>query len=182
MAVQSSTVIVICVCVSDWPCCGTTRSYSPSLHWTALKPRQDFRLRKTCFKRKKLNIQTPHSSSSLRGECCALRWEHVQKLLSIQAPCCINFMAIAESLFSNQFCVTFSPVCYHQCEISRALTCFNNALELASEQREIQHICLYEIGNSLCTIAAHMPDSAPQFLFHVPAPLQLKWLTDLQSY
>ncbi|XP_060769579.1 tetratricopeptide repeat protein 39C-like isoform X2 [Neoarius graeffei] len=33
-----------------------------------------------------------------------------------------------------------------ECEISRALTCFNNALELASEQREIQHICLYEIG------------------------------------
>ncbi|XP_026769909.2 tetratricopeptide repeat protein 39C isoform X1 [Pangasianodon hypophthalmus] len=33
-----------------------------------------------------------------------------------------------------------------ECEISRALICFNNALELASEQREIQHICLYEIG------------------------------------
>ncbi|KAK3567241.1 hypothetical protein QTP86_015073 [Hemibagrus guttatus] len=33
-----------------------------------------------------------------------------------------------------------------ECEISRALTCFKNALELASEQREIQHICLYEIG------------------------------------
>lgn len=27
-----------------------------------------------------------------------------------------------------------------------------------------------------------MPDSAPQFLFHVPTPLQFKWLTDLQSY
>uniref|UniRef100_A0AAY4AY00 Tetratricopeptide repeat domain 39C n=1 Tax=Denticeps clupeoides TaxID=299321 RepID=A0AAY4AY00_9TELE len=32
------------------------------------------------------------------------------------------------------------------CQISSALTCFNNALELASEQREIQHVCLYEIG------------------------------------
>ncbi|KAI5627199.1 tetratricopeptide repeat protein 39C, partial [Silurus asotus] len=35
---------------------------------------------------------------------------------------------------------------FFMCEISRALTCFNNALVLASEQREIQHICLYEIG------------------------------------
>lgn len=34
----------------------------------------------------------------------------------------------------------------HKCQISGALTCFNKALELASEQREIQHICLYEIG------------------------------------
>ncbi|XP_027026633.1 tetratricopeptide repeat protein 39C isoform X1 [Tachysurus fulvidraco] len=33
-----------------------------------------------------------------------------------------------------------------ECEISRALICFNIALELSSEQREIQHICLYEIG------------------------------------
>uniref|UniRef100_A0AAY4AXL1 Tetratricopeptide repeat protein 39C n=1 Tax=Denticeps clupeoides TaxID=299321 RepID=A0AAY4AXL1_9TELE len=33
-----------------------------------------------------------------------------------------------------------------ECQISSALTCFNNALELASEQREIQHVCLYEIG------------------------------------
>ncbi|XP_062850490.1 tetratricopeptide repeat protein 39C-like [Trichomycterus rosablanca] len=33
-----------------------------------------------------------------------------------------------------------------ECQISGALTCFNSALELATEQREIQHICLYEIG------------------------------------
>ncbi|KAM9322812.1 tetratricopeptide repeat protein 39C-like isoform 2-T2 [Pholidichthys leucotaenia] len=33
-----------------------------------------------------------------------------------------------------------------ECQISSALTSFNDALHLASEQREIQHICLYEIG------------------------------------
>ena len=33
-----------------------------------------------------------------------------------------------------------------QCEISEALTSFSNALDLASDQREIQHVCLYEIG------------------------------------
>ncbi|TSR16026.1 Oxysterol-binding protein-related protein 1 [Bagarius yarrelli] len=33
-----------------------------------------------------------------------------------------------------------------ECQISRALACFNRALDLAAEQREIQHICLYEIG------------------------------------
>lgn len=33
-----------------------------------------------------------------------------------------------------------------ECQISSALTSFSNALELASEQREIQHVCLYEIG------------------------------------
>nr|XP_057923608.1 tetratricopeptide repeat protein 39C-like [Doryrhamphus excisus] len=31
-------------------------------------------------------------------------------------------------------------------QIGSALTSFSNALELASEQREIQHVCLYEIG------------------------------------
>lgn len=33
-----------------------------------------------------------------------------------------------------------------ECEISSALTSFSSALDLASDQREIQHICLYEIG------------------------------------
>uniref|UniRef100_H2MQY1 Tetratricopeptide repeat domain 39C n=1 Tax=Oryzias latipes TaxID=8090 RepID=H2MQY1_ORYLA len=33
-----------------------------------------------------------------------------------------------------------------QCQISCALTSFSNALDLASDQREIQHVCLYEIG------------------------------------
>ncbi|XP_061588326.1 tetratricopeptide repeat protein 39C-like [Cololabis saira] len=33
-----------------------------------------------------------------------------------------------------------------ECQISGALTSFNNALDLASDHREIQHICLYEIG------------------------------------
>uniref|UniRef100_A0A3Q2UZ79 Tetratricopeptide repeat domain 39C n=1 Tax=Haplochromis burtoni TaxID=8153 RepID=A0A3Q2UZ79_HAPBU len=32
------------------------------------------------------------------------------------------------------------------CEISSALTSFSSALDLASDQREIQHVCLYEIG------------------------------------
>ncbi|XP_028282763.1 tetratricopeptide repeat protein 39C-like [Parambassis ranga] len=33
-----------------------------------------------------------------------------------------------------------------ECQISSALTSFSDALELASDQREIQHVCLYEIG------------------------------------
>ncbi|XP_027877271.1 tetratricopeptide repeat protein 39C-like isoform X4 [Xiphophorus couchianus] len=33
-----------------------------------------------------------------------------------------------------------------ECQISSALTSFNEALHLASDQREIQHVCLYEIG------------------------------------
>ncbi|XP_053739091.1 tetratricopeptide repeat protein 39C-like isoform X2 [Synchiropus splendidus] len=33
-----------------------------------------------------------------------------------------------------------------ECQITCALTSFSSALDLASEQREIQHICLYEIG------------------------------------
>uniref|UniRef100_A0A3B3BDH9 Tetratricopeptide repeat domain 39C n=1 Tax=Oryzias melastigma TaxID=30732 RepID=A0A3B3BDH9_ORYME len=33
-----------------------------------------------------------------------------------------------------------------ECQISSALTSFSYALDLASDQREIQHVCLYEIG------------------------------------
>lgn len=33
-----------------------------------------------------------------------------------------------------------------ECQISSALASFSEALELASDQREIQHVCLYEIG------------------------------------
>lgn len=33
-----------------------------------------------------------------------------------------------------------------QCQINSALTSFHTALELATDQREIQHVCLYEIG------------------------------------
>ncbi|XP_061834349.1 tetratricopeptide repeat protein 39C-like isoform X2 [Nerophis lumbriciformis] len=33
-----------------------------------------------------------------------------------------------------------------ECHINSALACFHDALELASDQREIQHVCLYEIG------------------------------------
>ncbi|XP_037537241.1 tetratricopeptide repeat protein 39C [Nematolebias whitei] len=33
-----------------------------------------------------------------------------------------------------------------ECQISSALTSFRDALDLASGQREIQHVCLYEIG------------------------------------
>lgn len=40
-------------------------------------------------------------------------------------------------------CFSFSP----QCQINSALTSFHTALELAVDQREIQHVCLYEIGN-----------------------------------
>lgn len=36
-----------------------------------------------------------------------------------------------------------------QCQITSALTSFRDALDLASDQREIQHVCLYEIGTFL---------------------------------
>uniref|UniRef100_A0A8C8JX06 Tetratricopeptide repeat domain 39C n=1 Tax=Oncorhynchus tshawytscha TaxID=74940 RepID=A0A8C8JX06_ONCTS len=38
-----------------------------------------------------------------------------------------------------------SPL-HFQCQINSALMSFQNALELATDQREIQHVCLYEIG------------------------------------
>lgn len=38
------------------------------------------------------------------------------------------------------------PLLCLQCHINSALACFYDALELASDQREIQHVCLYEIG------------------------------------
>lgn len=33
-----------------------------------------------------------------------------------------------------------------QCQINSALASFHHALELVSDQREMQHVCLYEIG------------------------------------
>lgn len=42
-------------------------------------------------------------------------------------------------------CVCSLSLC-PQCHINSALACFHDALELASDQREIQHVCLYEIG------------------------------------
>lgn len=50
---------------------------------------------------------------------------------------------------SNTIPVTCWFVCSllcPQCHINSALACFHDALELASDQREIQHVCLYEIG------------------------------------
>ncbi len=38
---------------------------------------------------------------------------------------------------------------FFQCQINSALASFQDALELASDQREIQHVCLYEIGTNL---------------------------------
>lgn len=40
----------------------------------------------------------------------------------------------------------FLTLPHPQCQISSALTSFHDALNLASDQREIQHVCLYEIG------------------------------------
>ena len=44
------------------------------------------------------------------------------------------------------YCHSFHKHVLFQCQITGALTSFNDALHLASEQREIQHVCLYEIG------------------------------------
>lgn len=42
--------------------------------------------------------------------------------------------------------VTISISICQQCHINSALASFHDALELASDQRELQHVCLYEIG------------------------------------
>uniref|UniRef100_A0A3B5BHM6 Tetratricopeptide repeat protein 39C-like n=1 Tax=Stegastes partitus TaxID=144197 RepID=A0A3B5BHM6_9TELE len=53
-----------------------------------------------------------------------------------------------ESIYPNSSLFMFfkGRVQRLECEISSALTSFSDALELASDQREIQHVCLYEIG------------------------------------
>ncbi|XP_072297639.1 tetratricopeptide repeat protein 39C-like isoform X1 [Eucyclogobius newberryi] len=53
-----------------------------------------------------------------------------------------------EATYPNSSLFTFfkGRVQRLECQISSALTSFRNALDLASEQREIQHVCLYEIG------------------------------------
>lgn len=43
-----------------------------------------------------------------------------------------------------------------QCQINSALASFQDALEFASDQREIQHVCLYEIGNSILEKNMHL--------------------------
>lgn len=47
------------------------------------------------------------------------------------------------------FCLTINSLMIFflfQCQINSALASFHDALEFASDQREIQHVCLYEIG------------------------------------
>ncbi|XP_053293222.1 tetratricopeptide repeat protein 39C isoform X1 [Pleuronectes platessa] len=53
-----------------------------------------------------------------------------------------------EATYPNSSLFTFfkGRVQRLECQISGALTSFSNALDLASDQREIQHVCLYEIG------------------------------------
>lgn len=46
----------------------------------------------------------------------------------------------------------FLTLPHPQCQISSALTSFHDALNLASDQREIQHVCLYEIGMGFFSI------------------------------
>ncbi|XP_039672965.1 tetratricopeptide repeat protein 39C-like isoform X2 [Perca fluviatilis] len=53
-----------------------------------------------------------------------------------------------EAIYPNSSLFTFfkGRVQRLECQISTALTSFRDALDLASDQREIQHVCLYEIG------------------------------------
>ncbi|KAM4604593.1 tetratricopeptide repeat protein 39C-like isoform 2-T2 [Polymixia lowei] len=51
-----------------------------------------------------------------------------------------------EAVYPNSSLFTFFKGRVQRLEIQSALTSFNNALELATDQREIQHVCLYEIG------------------------------------
>ncbi|XP_013886231.1 tetratricopeptide repeat protein 39C [Austrofundulus limnaeus] len=53
-----------------------------------------------------------------------------------------------EAIYPNSSLFTFfkGRIQRLECQISSALMSFRDALELASDQREIQHVCLYEIG------------------------------------
>uniref|UniRef100_A0A8C9ZG57 Tetratricopeptide repeat domain 39C n=1 Tax=Sander lucioperca TaxID=283035 RepID=A0A8C9ZG57_SANLU len=53
-----------------------------------------------------------------------------------------------EAIYPNSSLFTFfkGRVQRLECQISTALMSFRDALDLASDQREIQHVCLYEIG------------------------------------
>lgn len=53
-----------------------------------------------------------------------------------------------------------------QCKISSALTSFNDALDLASDHREIQHVCLYEIG-ILPALRVHIPFADVSLLHNI---------------
>lgn len=55
-----------------------------------------------------------------------------------------------------------------QCRINSALASFHDALELASDQREIQHVCLYEIGMFVQSdLACSLSEGANPFCLHV---------------
>lgn len=60
-----------------------------------------------------------------------------------------------------------------QCHINSALACFHDALELASDQREIQHVCLYEIGTclpiSLVMSRCRPPSASPPVSVWLPS-------------
>lgn len=57
---------------------------------------------------------------------------------------CMKFVSVSNTITVTCWCMC-SLLC-PQCHINSALACFHDALELASDQREIQHVCLYEIG------------------------------------
>ncbi|MED6232559.1 Tetratricopeptide repeat protein 39C [Ataeniobius toweri] len=96
----------------------------------------------------------------LRGKppkCLALLWYHtvVQPFFALDGSDtqaglmeakCILKQREATYPKSSLFIFFKGRVQRLECQISSALTSFNEALDLASDQREIQHVCLYEIG------------------------------------
>ncbi|XP_034039268.1 tetratricopeptide repeat protein 39C-like [Thalassophryne amazonica] len=87
----------------------------------------------------------------------ALLWYHtvVQPFFALDGADTLSGLTEAKSILrqreatypnSSLFMFFKGRVQRLECQISRALTSFGDALDLASGQREIQHVCLYEIG------------------------------------
>uniref|UniRef100_A0ACB8FE31 Tetratricopeptide repeat protein 39C n=1 Tax=Sphaerodactylus townsendi TaxID=933632 RepID=A0ACB8FE31_9SAUR len=80
----------------------------------------------------------PNSSLFMFFKGRIQRLEHKQQLYHLLIP----VPTVELSLIMNAVWVYLMA----RCQINSALTSFHTALEFATDQREIQHVCLYEIG------------------------------------
>uniref|UniRef100_A0AAY4DAG6 Tetratricopeptide repeat domain 39C n=1 Tax=Denticeps clupeoides TaxID=299321 RepID=A0AAY4DAG6_9TELE len=87
----------------------------------------------------------------------ALLWYHtvVQPFFALDGSDCLAGLQEAKAILqkksvvypnSSLFIFFRGRVQRLECQINSALASFHHALELVSDQREIQHVCLYEIG------------------------------------
>lgn len=84
--------------------------------------------------------------------------------LCIRVPRAPDWFKPTNVSHTQTHCETFPS----QCQISSALKSFRDALDLASDQREIQHVCLYEIGSDHRSSHPKAHRSAPSLVpFHL---------------